>query len=170
MIQESLARMGKVGKREDLSYRSATPEEAERCRKAERMKSWSLPAQAFGIFIGLALTIYCFISVDSPYVWPVGAVITLIEVIAFFVYKADAAPSKSFEVIEGEVTSITRTNKRKYVNAWVEQDQVTVRKYRWCSAFHLYTGTRVMLVRGDRGEGKKPDYFAIAIGDDPFTR
>ena len=170
MIKENFEKMKKRGNREDVSYRPATEEEARRCRNAEKMKSWSLPAEGIGIAIGIAVTAYGFLSLESIYVGIAGAVITLIAIITFIYYFIDAKPSKSYEVIEAECLSISSLNKRRYVNAWVEKDQIYVKKYRWCSAFHLYTNYPVLLVKGDRGEGKKPDYFAIGLGDDPLTR
>lgn len=170
MQLKNLDRLKKVGSREDVSYRPATPEEETRCRNAEKMKSWSLPAQGIGILVGLAITVYGFTSFESPYIGIAGAVITFIELLMFIYYFKDAKPSTSYEVIEAECMSISSFNKRRYVNAWVEKDRLYVKKYRWCSAFHLYTEYKVLLVRGDRGEGKKPNYFAIAAGDDPLTR
>ena len=80
MIKENFEKMKKRGNREDVSYRPATEEEARRCRNAEKMKSWSLPAEGIGIAIGIAVTAYGFLSLESIYVGIAGAVITLIGV------------------------------------------------------------------------------------------
>ena len=59
-------------------------------------------------------------------------------------------------------------NNRPYMSVWCEKDQVYLPKMRYLSTFHREQGMPLLIVRGDRGEGKKPNYFVVTAFNDPM--
>lgn len=171
MIGEMIERSKKKGKPEDLTYRAVTPEEERRCRKAENMKNLAIPGMIIGSILSLVLCGYIFYACfESAIIISIAAVVFFVaEIVVTILRWKDLKKSISYEIAEGEIHSLIKTKHRTYVVAWCEKDELCVSKFRYLSAFVPLTGKKVLLVRGDRGEGRKPSYFAIAPEGDPMT-
>ena len=149
------------GTPDDVHFRKTTEEEAERCRKAEKLKALSIPGAIITVLICIALAFYlCTSFGELPYI--AVSVVFLGVAIGGPIFRIrDYKTSESYEIADAKSVVLSSTNKRRYLSAWVEADEVYLRKIRFLSITHLYTGTHVYIVRGDRGEGKKPHIFAI---------
>lgn len=161
MITDVLEYRKHKGTPDDIRFRKATEEESERCRKAEQLKALSIPGAAVVVLACIVLTGYLATSFDGILYTGVGLVFLAIAIGGLIFRVCDYKKSESFELAEGQTVMISRTNKRKYASVWCEADEVYLPKLRFLSITHLYTNTALYIVKGNRGEGKKPHYFVI---------
>lgn len=157
------------GKPGDLSYRRATPEEEERCRKAEKAKGYSIPANLIGGAIAVAFSFYFAANLSIDYAWAIPVVFIVLWILTLIRSIVDHKKSESFEIAEGELTSWSKTNQRRYANVWCEKEEVYLTHLRFLSVFRPKPGLQLYVVKGNRGEGKKPHYFVISAYPDPFV-
>lgn len=161
MITDVLEYRKHKGTPDDVHFRKATEEEAERCRKAEKLKALSIPGAAIAVLICICFLGYVIVSFGELLYIAVAGVFLLVAVGGLIFRICDYKTSESFELAEGQTIVISRTNKRKYASVWCEADEVYLPKLRFLSITHLYTNTPLYVVKGNRGEGKKPHYFVI---------
>ena len=161
MISDILEYRKHKGTPDDIRFRKATEEETERCHKAEQLKALSIPGAIIAVLICIALAFYlCTSFGELPYI--AVSVVFLGVAIGGLIFRIrDYKTSESFEIAEGQTVMIKKTNKRRYAAVWCEADEVYLPKLRFLSITHLYTNTKLYIVKGNRGEGKKPHYFVI---------
>ncbi|SEW05288.1 hypothetical protein SAMN05216413_0998 [Ruminococcaceae bacterium KH2T8] len=158
------------GKPDDLSYRKATPEEEARCRKAEKSKGYAITSNLIGGAVVTAFSFYfAFSFMESfEYAWLIPVVFIALWIGTTIFRIVDFKKSESYEIAEGELTSWSKTNQRRYANVWCEKDEVYLTRLRFLSVFRPKPGLQLYVVRGYRGEGKKPHYFVISAYPDPL--
>ena len=150
------------GTPDDIRFRKATEDEADRCRKAETLKGMSIPGAILMVVISIIVAIYlCTSFGELPYII-VSAVFVIVAIGGLIFRVCDYKKSETYEIAEGKTVMVMHTNKRKYAAVWCETDEVYLPKLRFLSITHLYTDTPLYIVKGNRGEGKKPHYFVIA--------
>lgn len=157
------------GRPDELEYRAASPEEEMLCRRTERNGRLLAP-----IYLG-------FVAVFVWMVWLYkkmnGLDIFAVAIMAFMVLGFLAMlpsvfscfkKSISFEVADGtivrghSVSSDTNDYRYSSVSVWCQKEQKYLDKVR-CNfdSHHVHRGDDILVVRGYRGEGKKPNCFAI---------
>ena len=161
MITDVLEYRKHKGTPDDVRFRKATEEESERCRKAEKLKALSIPGAAIAVVVAIIFTIYAALSIGELIYIGVGLVFIAVAIGGLIFRIWDFKTSETFELAEGTSVMISSTNKRKYAAVWCEADEVYLPKLRFLSMTHLYTNTQLYIVKGNRGEGKKPHYFVI---------
>ena len=149
------------GTPDDVHFRKTTEEEAERCRKAEKLKALSIPGAVIALVVCIMFTGYAAVTMGDMLYIGIGLAFVAVAIGGLIFRIRDYKTSESYEIADAKSVVLSSTNKRRYLSAWVEADEVYLRKIRFLSITHLYTGTHVYIVRGDRGEGKKPHIFAI---------
>lgn len=158
------------GTPEDISYRSATPEEEARFRRLEKVRaSISGPASIIMIIASVGFLIFFSVNKDFGDIFFYAAgLFVILSVFNTIKQFMRTRKSKSFEVAEGVMVGYMEVNNRPYMSVWCEKDQVYLPKLRYLSTFHREQGMPLLIVRGDRGEGKKPNYFVVTAYNDPI--
>ena len=161
MITDVLEYRKHKGTPDDIRFRKATQEESERCRKAEKLKALSIPGAAIALLICIAFLGYVWINIGELLYIAIAGLFIVVAIGGLIFRICDYKQSESFELAEGKTVIIKTTQKRKYASVWCEADEVYLPKLRFLSITHLYTDTPLYIVKGNRGEGKKPHYFVI---------
>lgn len=170
MIFDSAEYTKYKGTPEDINYRKATEEETARLKRLESIRSKiSAPVSAIFIILSVALLIYFATNPEFGMIFVYGAglfvILSIMNIIKLFVHTRK---SESFEIAEGIMVGYMEINHRPYMSVWCEKDHVYVPKLRYLSTFHREQGMPLLIVRGDRGEGKKPNYFVVSAYNDPI--
>lgn len=158
-----------MGSPDELGYRAASPEEEQLCRRTEKNGRIVLP-----IYIGF---IAVFVVMVLLYRQMHGLDIFSVVILSFMALSILAGlpsvlslfkKSISFEVADGtivrgrSVSSDTNDYRYSSVSVWCEKEQKYLHKVR-CNfdSHHVHRGDDILVVRGYRGEGRKPNFFAI---------
>lgn len=158
------------GTPEDISYRKATEEETARLKRLEKLRSQVSGPASIVIIVFCVLALIYF-SVNSQfgqifiYVSGLFVILAVMNSIKQFYLTRK---SKSYEIAEGVMVGFMRINKRPHMSVWCEKDQIYLPKLRYLSTLHYKQGMPLLIVRGDQGEGKKPQYFVVSAYDDPI--
>lgn len=155
---------------EDISFRSATADEEARLKRLEGVRSKLVaPISFVFILFSVALLIYFMKNDQFSQIFVYGAglfvILSVMNTIKAFVQTRH---SESFEIADGIMVGYMEVNNRPYMSVWCEKDQVYLPKVRYLSTFHREQGMPLYVVRGDRGEGKKPNYFVVTAHNDPI--
>ena len=158
------------GTTEDITYRKATEEETARLRRLENIRSkMTGPVSLIIIGFSVALLIYFSTSKEFSDIFMYAAglfvILAVMNSIRAFV---STRKSNSYEIAEGIMVGYMEVNNRPYMSVWCEKDEVYIPKLRYLSTFHREQGMPLLIVRGDRGEGKKPNYFVVTAANDPI--
>lgn len=160
------------GKPDDLTYRTATFEENEICRNTEnKRKYWIIVGVFFIIavlFFAYLLHILGFLNIISAAFLSIFLIVAVIGLIRSIL---DARKSISYEVADGILVygfessdSDSASSSGRYDRAavWCSDQQVYLPSVR-CSMYKAYIqkGDELLVVRGNRGNGRNPNYFAI---------
>ena len=160
------------GKPDDLTYRAATVAEEEVCVATEKNRIKAVIVSIVFIvvvlFFGyiLHLTDYLnIITIAFLLIFMIVAIVNLIRSIL------DSRKSISFEVAEGimiygfertDSDSASSSGYYDHVAVWCPDQQIYLPSVK-CSMYKytIRKGDELLIVRGYRGEGKKPNFFAI---------
>jgi len=163
------------GTPDDLNFRRADEQLEERCRKVDKMRQLRIPVSIFTlVIVSLFLyvfyrgipkddTIYSRIMIGAVVLFIVLTVISVIKGIIISIGKVEY-----FEVTEAECVGVIRYKNRTFVSVWCEKEQVYIPKLRYMSVYNIFKEMPLYVVKGDRGEGKKPVYFVISRNQDPL--
>lgn len=160
------------GEPDDLTFRTATFEEEEICRNTEKKRKYLVIVYVFFIIAVLffayllhLLGYWNIISAAFLSIFLIVAVVSLIRSIL------DARKSISYEVTDGILVygfessdgdSASSSGLYDHAAVWCPDQQVYLPSVR-CSMNKAYIqkGDELLVVRGDRGNGRKPNYFVI---------
>lgn len=160
------------GKPDDLTYRTATFEEEEICRNTEKKRKYMIIVCVFFIiavlFFAYLLYILSFWNIISAAFLSIFLIVAVISLIRSIL---DARKSISYEVTDGILVygfessdgdSASSSGRYDHAAVWCPDQQVYLPSVR-CSMNKAYIqkGDELLVVRGDRGNGRKPNYFAI---------
>lgn len=169
MIFENAEYKQHKGTFDDLSYRRATADEEVSFRKIEKLMGTSVSASVVAFLICLGLLAYIFFSGDFSEIFIYGALaMVVLSILCIIRNLLRVKKSESYEVAEGVVAGVMRSNQRVYVSVWCEKEQILIPKVIYRSTFHCYKDTRVYIIRGNRGDGKKSNYFCTTEYKDPI--
>lgn len=170
MIFDSAEYTQHKGTPEDISFRRATAEEEARFKRLEGLRA-SISGPASIIMILASVGFLIFFSVNKQFgdiFFYAAGVFVILSVLNTIKEFMRTRKSKSFEVAEGVMVGYMETNNRPYMSVWCEKDQVYLPRLRYLSTFHREQGMPLLIVKGDRGEGKKPNYFVVSAYNDPI--
>lgn len=170
MIFDSAEYTRHKGTPDDISFRRATAEEEERLSRLENVRSKMVaPISIIIILACCGLLVYFIMNpgFSQIFVYAAGlfVILSVMNTIKAFV---TTRKSNSYEIAEGIMVGYMEVNNRPYMSVWCEKDQVYLPKMRYLSTFHREQGMPLLIVRGDRGEGKKPNYFVVTAFNDPM--
>ena len=170
MIFDSAEYTRHKGTPEDITYRKATEEETARFRRLEDVRA-GIAGPASVLFIGVSVFLLIYFiktnGFNDIFVYAAGlfVILSVVNTVKQFILTRK---SDSFEVAEGIMIGYAEVNNRPYMSVWCEKDQVYIPKLRYLSTFHYEQGMPLLIVRGDRGEGKKPNCFVVSAYNDPI--
>ena len=160
------------GKPDDLTYRTATFEEEDVCRNTEKKRKYLIIASAFFVitvlFFGYVLHIMDYWNIITA---AVLSFIMIIAIICLIRSILDSRKSISYEVTDGILVYGFETNDSDSASSsgyydhaavWCPDQQIYIPSVR-CSMYkiNIQKGDELLVVRGDRGSGRKPNFFAI---------
>ena len=156
------------GKPEDITFRTATQHEHERCMRVMEYRKTKVPSMIVFFIVSLAFCFYFSTQSDEPIFRYGPYIIPLLALISIIISIFREKKCESFEIAEGTLVGFKYINKKPYASVWCEKDQIYLPTLRYFSVFHRQFGMPLLIVKGYRGEGKKPRYFVISYHDDPL--
>ena len=160
------------GKPDDLTYRTASAAEEEVCVAAEknRIKAVivSIGFIVAVLFFGYILHLTGYLNIITIAFLSIFMLVAIVNLIRSIL---DSRKSISYEVTEGilvygfertDSDSASSSGYYDHVAVWCPDQQIYLPSVK-CSLYKntIGKGDELLVVRGDRGEGKKPNFFAI---------
>lgn len=157
------------GSPDELGYRAASPEEDQLCRRTEKNGRIVLPIY-LGFIAVFAGMVYLYKIKNGLDIFSVAIMIFMAAGLLSFLPSVLSLLKKSisFEVADGTIVRCysrsSDVNDFSYdsVSVWCDKEQKYLHKVR-CNfdSRHVHKGDEILVVRGYRGKGKKPNCFAI---------